>query len=154
MAEYESRIKLKRDTSANWTEKDPVLLDGEIVIVKTANGSTRKKVGDGTKKYSQLPFDDEEILSAISSKSDHSTSVSATLTSSGWSNGSQTLSISNLKSTQNGMIGLAQSATKEQLSAAMEAKLRIAAQTDGAITIAADGTIPPCDIPVTLVMMD
>ena len=154
MAEYESRIKLKRDTSANWTEKDPVLLDGEVIIVKTANGSTRKKVGDGTKKYSQLPFDDEELYSAISAKGDRSTDVSATLTSAGWSNGSQTLSISNLKSTQNGMIGLAQSATKEQLAAVMAAKLRIATQAEGTITIVADGTVPSCDIPVTLVMMD
>lgn len=154
MAEYESRIKLKRDTSANWTEKDPVLLDGEIVIVKTANGSTRKKVGDGTKKYSQLPFDDEEILSAISSKSDHSTSVSATLTYSGWSNGSQTLSISNLKSTHNGTIGLSPSATPEQVAAACTAKLRATAQNNGSITITAGGAVPACDIPVEIVMVD
>lgn len=154
MAKYESRIKLKRDTSANWTEKDPVLLDGEIVIVKTANGSTRKKVGDGTKKYSQLPFDDEEILSAISSKSDHSTSVSAALTSSGWSNGTQTLSISNLKSTQNGTIGLSPSATPEQVAAACTAKLRVTAQNNGSITITADGVVPTCDIPVEIVMVD
>lgn len=154
MAKYESRIKLKRDTSANWTEKDPVLLDGEIVIVKTANGSTRKKVGDGTKKYSQLPFDDEEILSAISSKSDHSTSVSAALTSSGWSNGTQTLSISNLKSTQNGTIGLSPSATPEQVAVACTAKLRVTAQNNGSITITADGVVPTCDIPVEIVMVD
>ena len=56
---FNTRIKNKRDTSSNWTSKDPVLLDGELIIVDTANGETRFKIGDGTKKYSQLPFQDE-----------------------------------------------------------------------------------------------
>lgn len=54
-----TRIQQKRDTSANWTTKDPVLLNGELIIVNTASGETRFKIGDGTKKYSQLPFQDE-----------------------------------------------------------------------------------------------
>lgn len=56
---FNTRIKNKRDTSVNWTSKDPVLLDGELIIVDTASGETRFKIGDGTKKYSQLPFQDE-----------------------------------------------------------------------------------------------
>lgn len=56
---FNTRIKNKRDTSANWTSKDPVLLDGELIIVDTASGETRFKIGDGAKKYSQLPFQDE-----------------------------------------------------------------------------------------------
>ena len=84
MAEYNARIRQKRDTSANWTAKDPILLDGEIIIVDTASGSVRKKVGDGTKKYSQLPFDDEEMLTALAEKCDASNAVTATLTAAGW----------------------------------------------------------------------
>lgn len=56
---FNTRIKNKRDTSANWTTQDPVLLNGELIIVDTASGETRFKIGDGTKKYSQLPFQDE-----------------------------------------------------------------------------------------------
>lgn len=56
---FNTRIKNKRDTSANWTSTDPVLLNGELIIVDTASGETRFKIGDGTKKYSQLPFQDE-----------------------------------------------------------------------------------------------
>ena len=56
---FNTRIKNKRDTSANWTSKDPVLLNGELIIVDTASGETRFKIGDGTKRYSQLPFQDE-----------------------------------------------------------------------------------------------
>lgn len=63
-----SRIKMKRDTSANWTKNDPVLLDGEIIIVDTDAGETRYKIGDGTKKYSQLPFQDEAIRNLINGK--------------------------------------------------------------------------------------
>lgn len=67
---YNARVKWKRDTSANWTSNDPVLLDGEIIIVDTSSGETRFKVGDGTKKYSQLPFEDEAVRSLISAKVD------------------------------------------------------------------------------------
>lgn len=56
---FNTRIKHKRDTSANWTAQDPVLLNGELIIVDTASGETRFKIGDGTKRYSQLPFQDE-----------------------------------------------------------------------------------------------
>lgn len=57
---YNTRIKLKRDTEANWLSADPVLLDGEVAVVYTANGGTRKKTGDGTKKFSELPYDDRK----------------------------------------------------------------------------------------------
>lgn len=59
---FNTRIKNKRDTEANWTSKNPVLLNGEIIVVDTASGETRFKVGDGAKKYSQLPFQDAATL--------------------------------------------------------------------------------------------
>lgn len=65
---YNARVKNKRDTSANWTTNDPVLLNGEIIIVDTASGEVRYKVGDGAKKYSQLPFTDEAINTLIATK--------------------------------------------------------------------------------------
>ena len=30
------RIALKRDTSANWTNYNPVLLNGELILVETS----------------------------------------------------------------------------------------------------------------------
>lgn len=150
MAEYNTRIKHKRDTSANWTAKDPVLLDGEIIIVETANGGVRKKVGDGTKKYSQLPFDDEVIYNTLAAKS---TSTNATLMAAGWSTeGTQILQISGITEGQNGTIGLATDATTEQFDAAVAARLRIGAQSAGTITIVAEGTTPTVNIPVTVVL--
>ena len=153
MAEFNARIRHKRDTSANWTAKDPVLLDGEIILVDTASGSVRKKVGDGQKKYSQLPFDDEEMLNSIAGKCDASNAVTTLLTASGWSDGKQTLTIAGLGATQNGVIGLAQNVTDEELAAAAEAEMYICAQASGSVTVAANGTIPTCDIPVVVILL-
>ena len=61
---FSTRIKNKIDTYANWIDKDPVLLNGEIavVIIPAETGAvqgepvTLFKVGDGTKNFSQLEF--------------------------------------------------------------------------------------------------
>jgi hypothetical protein len=60
---------LKRDTEENWTSKNPILLDGEMIIVKTNDGKIRKKIGDGVKKFSELPYDEITIDSATSTTS-------------------------------------------------------------------------------------
>ena len=61
------RIKNKRDTSANWEANNPVLLNGELIIVDTNAGDTRFKIGDGTKTYTQLPFQDEALYNVLNS---------------------------------------------------------------------------------------
>ncbi len=48
------RIQHRRDTAANWTSADPVLLDGELALVKNTDGTFALKMGDGTKNYSAL----------------------------------------------------------------------------------------------------
>lgn len=63
--QFNSRIQWKKDTSANWTANNPVLLNGEIAIVVTNAGQTRFKVGDGTSSYTALPFQDEYVLNQI-----------------------------------------------------------------------------------------
>lgn len=68
--ELKTRIKWCRDTSANWTSNDPVLLNGEIIIVDTDSGETRFKIGDGVKTYTQLPFEDEAIRNLINNTFD------------------------------------------------------------------------------------
>lgn len=68
--QFNSRIKWKKDTSANWTKNNPVLLNGEIAIVVTNAGETRFKVGDGTSSYTALPFQDEFLQDAITEVDD------------------------------------------------------------------------------------
>ena len=60
-----ARVKQKRDTSANWEARNPVILNGEIILVDTNAGELRAKIGDGTKTYTQLPFSDEALRSLI-----------------------------------------------------------------------------------------
>ena len=64
------RIRTKRDTSANWELNNPVLLNGEEILVDTNAGEVRKKVGNGTKTYSELPFSDEPLRTLIGNKVD------------------------------------------------------------------------------------
>lgn len=65
MAEWNTRIRQKRDTEINWEATNPVLLDGELIIVDTADGSIRKKIGNGVDTYSKLPFDDEGLYDEL-----------------------------------------------------------------------------------------
>lgn len=64
---FNTRVKNKRDTETNWESKNPVLLDGEIIVVTTTSGDTRFKVGDGKKTYKQLPFQDQKTRDLIPS---------------------------------------------------------------------------------------
>lgn len=73
----QTRLKLKKDTAANWESKNPVLLDGEQIFVITAAGETRVKVGDGTKTYTQLPFTDEPLRTLVGTKADKTTTITA-----------------------------------------------------------------------------
>lgn len=62
MSTLKTRIKLKYDTLTNWTTNDPVLLAGEVAIVdpgetgKDGLATVLLKVGDGTKKFSELGY--------------------------------------------------------------------------------------------------
>ena len=67
--QFNTRIQMKRDTSANWTANNPIILNGEIILVDTASGELRAKIGNGTKRYNELPFTDEILKNLVSEKS-------------------------------------------------------------------------------------
>lgn len=98
-----------------------------------------------------------KIDAALAGKADSSVPVSATLTQSGWVGTeapfAQTISVTGLKANQCGEIAVAQSATYAQRQAAREAMLAIIGQQAGSLTIAADGELPDCDIPVDIVLV-
>ena len=72
------RIALKRDTSANWTNYNPVLLNGELILVDTSEGQLRAKIGDGIKTYTQLPFTDEALRALITDVDNNNSAVVVT----------------------------------------------------------------------------
>lgn len=80
--------------------------------------------------------------------------VSGTLMASAWSNGQQTLSVAGLSANQNGVIGLSQDITSEQMKVANEAMMYVCGQGNGALTIAILGEVPVCDIPVTVLLLE
>lgn len=62
--EFKARLVNKIDTYANWTSNNPVLLKGEIAIVDVPASTdvvqqepaVLMKIGDGTEKFSELPW--------------------------------------------------------------------------------------------------
>lgn len=58
-------VKNRTDTATNWTQKNPVLAEGEIIVVQTSAGETRLKIGDGVKTFTQLPYTDEQIYNNV-----------------------------------------------------------------------------------------
>lgn len=58
-------VKNRTDTAANWTQKNPVIAEGEIIVVQTSAGETRLKIGDGVKTFTQLPYTDEQIYNNV-----------------------------------------------------------------------------------------
>lgn len=60
-----ARIQYKKDTDANWTSNNPVLLKNELIIVEIKNGDCRFKIGDGVHAYSDLLFLDSSLRDDI-----------------------------------------------------------------------------------------
>ena len=65
MEKLNARMQLRRDAEASWSSYNPVLLDGELGLVKTGLNAGRFKVGDGITAWNDLPFTDNNVLTAI-----------------------------------------------------------------------------------------
>lgn len=97
-----------------------------------------------------------KIDTALGEKAEKSISVDAVLLASAWTGVEapfvQVLQVPGLGEAQNGRIGLAHSATATQREIAREAMLAITGQSEGTLTIVADGEMPEFDLPVTIIM--
>lgn len=65
----------------------------------------------------------------------------------------QNIEIDGLTAEQNGVIGTAQNLTELEIEAVRAAGLYIKNQGDGFLTIASDGEMPLCDIPVLIILL-
>ena len=79
--------------------------------------------------------------------------VYGTLRANAWVNNQQKLDVEGLAAEQNGFIGVPQDITTTQLDAVYAAKLKVCSQNAGTLTIAANGVVPACDIPVVVVLL-
>lgn len=135
-----------------------VVLDTTNHYAYIQNADTNKylennKVPTTRKVNGKELSEDITITAADVGAASGSTSVNATLTARGWSSFKQTISVPNLGATQNGIVGLAQSATSTQRKSAREAGLNVVAQAAGSLTIEVDGYLPTVDIPITVILM-
>ena len=141
--QLDSRIQMKKDTEANWTSNNPVLLDGETVISLQSDGTVRKKTGNGTSKYNQLNFDDEYVLNNTTQQINTHNTSSNPHANMGWVTDSD-LTASNVSFTP-GSTGMSatdvQGAVTELFTSVSDGKSAIAAAiTDKGVTTAADAT--------------
>lgn len=83
-----------------------------------------------------------------------SRAITTTLLARAWANGQQTIAVNGLSADQNGVIGVAQNITEEQMTATRSAELYVCAQSNDSLTVAADGETPYCDIPVVIILLD
>ena len=93
-----------------------------------------------------------ELTTGLSGKQNTLTSVTATLTSSGWSNKSQSVTVSGLTSSTVGSVSIATTASATQREAARKAMLAITAQGTNSLTVECDGDVPSVDIPIVVNM--
>lgn len=141
--QLDSRIQMKKDTEANWTSNNPVLLNGETVISLQSDGTVRKKTGNGTSNYNQLKYDDEYALNNTTQQINTHNTSSNPHASMGWVTDSD-LTASNVSFTP-GSTGMSatdvQGAVTELFTSVSDGKSAIAAAiTDKGVTTAADAT--------------
>ena len=75
---FNTRIKHTRDSEENWTTTNPTLLNGEVALIDTSDGSLKLKVGDGSTTYTSLSHfdfipgatstDNDKVLSIVDGK--------------------------------------------------------------------------------------
>ena len=91
-----TRIQLKGDSFKNWTTQNPILKENELAVVRIDSDDTTPlgsgisgiyfKVGDGTKKFSELGFSggiDGRVISEAISKDTLVATINQTIASAG-----------------------------------------------------------------------
>ena len=129
------------------TSNVPVATGGiDSIDSSTPTAFTGILKGNGTVVQTAVPRTDYAIPSQA---------ITATLLSTGWSDGSYTLSIVGITADTNGYIGLSQTASAQQRSAWGAALPYISQQTSGTIIISLDsqGTVPTIDIPLEVTIL-
>lgn len=63
--QYNTRVLNKKGTTAEWEEANPVIKDGELIVIVTESGKIRTKIGDGVTAYNNLPFTNGGFVDGI-----------------------------------------------------------------------------------------
>lgn len=121
-------------------------------------GDATTKFKEWREKLNGLVNSNMEIIDEVlGAKADQCKPFQLVLSTSAWTwNGSvftQDLEIEGLTSDSNGIIGLGQGLTMEQIEDVYRAELIVGDQSDGILTIIANGDKPESDIPVVAILL-
>ena len=120
---------------------------------ETARNQAQTACATATAKAGEAQQSADAAADAAEAISAYGTSVDVVLTAAGWTGEAapytQTVAVTGLLADSFGEIGLTQGATDAQRAAARAALLSIQSQTDGAVTLIADGDKPTVDLPCT-----
>ena len=120
---------------------------------ETARDQAQTACATATSKAGEAQQSANAAVDAAEAISAYGTSVDVVLTAAGWTGTAapytQTVTVAGLLADSFGEIGLSQGATDAQRAAARAALLSIQSQTDGAVTLIADGDKPTVDLPCT-----
>lgn len=121
--------KHRRGTTEQWATSDSIIYDGEIVVEKSNDGYIHLKVGDGTKKFSELPYMNIPGYALVTKK------ISIELPSANWEGNSspysQTVEIADI--TENSKVDL--QVTPEQLSWLQDAEISLVAKNENGLYV-------------------
>lgn len=120
---------------------------------ETARNQAQTAATTATAKAGEAQQSADAAVDAAEAISAYGTSVDVVLTAAGWTGEAapytQTVAVTGILADSFGEIGLTQGATDAQRAAARAALLSIQSQTDGAVTLIADGDKPTVDLPCT-----
>lgn len=133
-------LKHRRGSTEQWSKSDEIIHDGEIVVEKSNDGYTRLKVGDGTKKFSELPYMNIPGYALVTKK------ISIELPAENWKGASspysQTVEIVDI--TENSKIDI--QLTPEQLTWLQDEEISLTTKNEnGNVTVYAIGYKPSVD---------
>ena len=62
-----SLIQYGRDTASNWSSKNPVLMEGEVVIayIDSTRTKFRMKIGNGSSSFNSLPWIEPQVSDTL-----------------------------------------------------------------------------------------
>lgn len=122
-------IKHRRGTTEQWEESDEIIYDGEIVVEKSDDGYIRLKIGDGIRKFSELPYMNIPGYALVTKK------INIELPAANWegtsSPYSQTVEVADI--TENSKIDL--QVTPEQLTWLQDQEISLVAKNENGLSV-------------------
>ena len=140
-------------TAADTAQAAQSAAEASKAGAETARNQAQTACVTATTKAGEAQQSADAAVDAAEAISAYGTSVDVVLTAAGWTGAhapyTQTVAVTGLLADSFGEIGLTQGATDAQRAAARAALLSIQSQTDGAVTLIADGDKPTVDLPCT-----